>query len=64
MLLEDQIRDLCERAVEANDEQAALRILEELRTALHQHTEAVREKLIATSSFSTGRSRASAKKAA
>jgi len=68
MLLEDKIRDLCEQAVQARDEEAALRVLEELRTALHKHMEEVRDKLIATSSFSTRfstrRSRLSAKKAA
>lgn len=52
MLLEDKIRDLCEQAIRARDEQDAVRILDELRLALHKHTEEVRDKLVATSSFS------------
>ena len=64
MLLEDKIRDLCTRAVQTTNEQDALRILEELRTALHKYIAEVRDKMIATSSFSAGRSRVSAKKAA
>ena len=64
MLLEDKIRDLCKRAVQASNEQDALRILKELRGALHKHMEDVRDKVIATSSFSARRSRVSAKKAA
>jgi hypothetical protein len=64
MLLEDKIRDLCKRAIQATNEQDALQILKELRGALHKHVEEVRDKVIATSSFSAGRSRMSAKKAA
>lgn len=59
MLLEEKIRDLCQQAVRAGDEQDALLILEELRIALHMHIEEVRDKMIASSSFSAGRSRAS-----
>ncbi len=59
MLLEEKIRDLCEQAVRASDERDALLILEELRTALHKHIEEVRDKVLATSSFSAGRPRAS-----
>ena len=63
MLLEDQIRNLCDQLVRARDEQDALRILDELRVALHKHLEEVREKVIATSSFSA-RPHVSPKKAA
>ena len=63
MLLEDKIRDLCRRAIQATNEQDALRILEELRVALHKHMEDVRDKVIATSSFSAGRSHRSKKAA-
>jgi hypothetical protein len=64
MLLEDKIRDLCDQAVRGGDEDDALRILGELRTALHEHMKDVRDKLIATSSFSARRSHGVPKKAA
>jgi hypothetical protein len=63
MLLEHEIRDLCDQAVRTEDEGDALRILEELRVALHKHIEAVRDKLIMTSTFSV-RSDVSAKQGA
>jgi hypothetical protein len=63
MLLEDEIRELCDQAVRAENEGDALRILEELRIALHKHIEEVREKLIVTSTFSA-RSHVLAKKVA
>jgi hypothetical protein len=63
MLLEDEIRELCNQAVRAEDEEDAMRILEELQVALHKHIETVRDRLIVTSTFSA-RSHVSAKKVA
>lgn len=62
--MEDRIRDLCKRAIQATNEQDALQVLKELRGALDKHVEGARDKVIATSSFSDGRSHGRAKKAA
>ena len=63
MLLEDKIRELCEQAIRASDEDA-VRISRELRQALHKHLGEVRDKLIATASFSPRKAHVSSKKAA
>lgn len=44
--LEDRIRDLCARIVGSPDSAEAIKAIQELRVALHEHTERLRRRLV------------------
>jgi hypothetical protein len=41
----EQLRELCTRLLACEDDQAAIALAEELRTALHEHIETLRRQL-------------------
>jgi len=43
--LEDRIRDLCAKAVACSDYPELTKVVEELRAALHEHAERLRQRL-------------------
>jgi hypothetical protein len=43
--LEDRIRDLCAKAVASSDSLELTSVVEELRAALHEHAERLRQRL-------------------
>ncbi len=60
--MEDRIRELCKRASAEKDPVQAARLLVELREALHQHMQRVRERLADYPVFTEKRARPATKK--
>ena len=45
MLTEEKIRGLCERLISSNTDEESVALASELKTALHEHIETLRERV-------------------
>lgn len=45
MLTEEKIRGLCERLINSNTDEESVALASELKTALHEHIETLRERV-------------------